>query len=126
MKYIQNAINDIGLNDTHCIDTLFLSPLLFPTKPYHALLKNDKLQSDELNNPLNDSKKARDLFFDEVNAFQRLDDNLKCIFYFLLREKKEFLAFFHYIGYQENEGNLEKIIREKFHSQICEQVDLPK
>jgi ATP-dependent DNA helicase RecQ len=28
------------------IDILFLSPLLFPTKPYHRLLKDDKLQTD--------------------------------------------------------------------------------
>ena len=42
------------------IDTLYLSPLLFPERPYHALLKDDKLQTDELNNPLNDAEKARD------------------------------------------------------------------
>ena len=51
------------------IDTLYLSPLFFSKKPYHRLLKNDKLQAEELNNPVNDSQKARDLFFDEVNAF---------------------------------------------------------
>ena len=31
------------------IDTLCLSPLLFPSRPYHALLKDDKLQSGQLN-----------------------------------------------------------------------------
>ena len=51
------------------IDTLSLSPLLFPSKPYHALVKDDKLQVDELNNPLNDAIKARDLFFDELKLF---------------------------------------------------------
>ncbi|MGE4272581.1 MAG: hypothetical protein AB7E31_06875 [Desulfitobacterium sp.] len=51
------------------IDTLYLSPLLFPNRPYHALLKDDKLQTEDVNNPLNDSIKARDLFFDEVTAF---------------------------------------------------------
>ena len=51
------------------IDTLFLSPLLFPARPYHALLKDDKLLTDELNNPLNDSIKAKDLFYDEVKIF---------------------------------------------------------
>ena len=40
------------------IDTLPLSPLLFPNKPYHRLVKDDKLQVDELNNPVNDAKKA--------------------------------------------------------------------
>ena len=45
------------------IDTLCLSPLLFPMRPYHALVKDDKLQSGTLNNPLNDAMKARELFF---------------------------------------------------------------
>lgn len=38
------------------INTLYLSPLLFPERPYHMLLKDDKLQTDDLNNPLNDAK----------------------------------------------------------------------
>ncbi len=62
------------------IDTLYLSPLLFPMKPYHALIKDDKLLTDELNNPVNDSKKAKDLFFDEVNAFRSLPSFLKQAF----------------------------------------------
>lgn len=66
LQYIQNYLNAAGLNDVHYIDTLYLSPLLFPAKPYHALLKDDKLQSEDTNNPLNDAKKARNLFFDEV------------------------------------------------------------
>jgi ATP-dependent DNA helicase RecQ len=37
------------------IDTLPLSPLLFPKKPYHRLIKDDKLFSDQLNNPINDA-----------------------------------------------------------------------
>lgn len=45
------------------IDTLPLSPLLFPKKPYHKLLKDDKLQVEELNNPVNDAMKARDLYY---------------------------------------------------------------
>src|SRR5690606_18294686 len=66
IKYIGKALNDAGINSVSIIDTLFLSPLLFPTKPYHPLLIADKLQSEDTNNPLNDSIKARDLFFDEI------------------------------------------------------------
>ena len=43
------------------IDTLYWSPLLFPQKPYHKLLKDDKILTEELNNPVNDSKKAKNL-----------------------------------------------------------------
>ena len=86
LKYIQDAINAAGLNHVHFIDTLFLSPLMFPARPYHSLLKDDKLQTEDANNPLNDSIKAKDLFFDEVTAFQQTDDTLKQIFYYLLKK----------------------------------------
>ncbi|MDD4681092.1 MAG: DEAD/DEAH box helicase, partial [Clostridia bacterium] len=137
MKYLQNYFNDAGFNNVGIIDTLFLSPLLFPTKPYHALLKDDKLQTDDINNPLNDSIKAKDLFFDEVTAFQRLDYSLKRIFYLLLKDKKEFCFFFQFIGIvdtmedgikinSEDSINLENEIREKFHAQICQRANLAK
>ena len=66
------------------VDTLFLSPLLFPKRPYHHLVKDDKLQVDELNNPVNDSMKARDLLNDEVTAYNQLSDNSRQIYYYLL------------------------------------------
>lgn len=62
LKYL----GDILEKDQKTIDTLYLSPLLFPRRPYHALLKDDKLQVSELNNPVNDSRKAQELLFDEV------------------------------------------------------------
>ncbi len=126
LKYIQKAVNDAGLNPSNAIDTLFLSPLLFPTKPYHALLKDDKLQVEDTNNPLNDSIKAKDLFYDEVSSFHQTDESLKQIFCLLLKDKKEFHSFFHFIGYKSNDTNIEKVIREKFHSEICEQSNLAK
>lgn len=48
------------------VDTLYMSPLLFPERPYHRLVKDDKLMSDEMNNPVNDCEKARSLLFDEI------------------------------------------------------------
>ena len=42
------------------VDTLYMSPLLFPERPYHRLVKDDKLMSDEMNNPVNDCEKARE------------------------------------------------------------------
>jgi ATP-dependent DNA helicase RecQ len=126
LKYIQNDLNAAGLNHLHYIDTLYLSPLLFPAKPYHALLKDDKLQTEETNNPLNDSKKARDLFFGEVTAFQKTDENLKRIFYGLLKDQKEFCSFFYFLGYKENDLKIEQLIHEKFYGLICEQSDISK
>ena len=126
IKYIGKALKVAGINPKNIIDTLFLSPLLFPTKPYHALLKDDKLQSEDTNNPLNDSIKAKDLFYDEIAVFQQTDDTLKQIFYLLLNDKKEFHSFFHFIGYKSTSTELEKMIRQKFENDVCEQVDLVK
>ncbi len=126
LKYIKKAIEDAGINPSNIIDTLFLSPLLFPTKPYHALLKDDKLQTEDANNPLNDSIKAKDLFFDEVAVFQQTDETIKQILYLLLNDKKEFHSFFEFIAYTSSDKNLEQLIRGKFHSEICEQADLTK
>jgi ATP-dependent DNA helicase RecQ len=39
LKYVQKAVTDAGIISANIIDTLFLSPLLFPTKPYHAFFR---------------------------------------------------------------------------------------
>lgn len=126
IKYIGKALEDAGINSSNIIDTLFLSPLLFPTRPYHSLLKDDKLQSDDTNNPLNDSLKARDLLNDEITAFKETDDTLKQIFYLLLGDKKEFSSFFLFIGYYSTDTEIEKLIRQRFANEICGQADLVK
>jgi len=126
IKYINRAINDANINFSNVIDTLYLSPLLFPTKPYHALLKDDKLQTEDANNPLNDSKKARDLFHSEVAAFWQIDEVLKEIFYLLLHSSTEFGAFFRFINFNTFNTDLEVLIRLKFHGAICEHSDLTK
>ncbi len=124
LKYIGEALNNAGVNTSNVIDTLFLSPLLFPTRPYHALLKDDKLQSEDTNNPLNDSFKAKDLLHDEIIAFKQIDETLKQVFYLLLNNEKEFRSFFRFIGYACENRDIEKLIRQKFKNEICEQVDL--
>lgn len=126
MKYIGKVLTDTGIDSVNIIDTLFLSPLLFPTKPYHALLKDDKLQSDDTNNPLNDSIKAKDLFYDEITAFKEADEKLKQIFYLLLNNIKEFRSFFLFIEYTGKRKDIENLIREKFENEICGRTDLTK
>jgi ATP-dependent DNA helicase RecQ len=125
LKYVGQALTDAKIHPEF-IDTLFLSPLLFPTKPYHALVKDDKLQYEETNNPLNDSKKAKELFDDEVAAFHQIDERLKQIFYVLLKDLKEFRSFFRYIGFTSENTDLEKMIRQRFVNEICDQADLCK
>ncbi len=124
IRYIGKALAEAGIDSSNIIDTLFLSPLLFPAKPYHALLKDDKLQSDDTNNPLNDSIKAKDLFNGEITAFSQTDEILKQIFYLLLKDKPEFHAFFRVIRYSCEITDPEKLIRRKFENEICEHADL--
>lgn len=126
LKYIQQPINEAGISTENIIDTLFLSPLLFPKRPYHALLKDDKIQTEDSNNPLNDSKKARDLFNDEIAAFVYTDEKLKEIFYLLLKDKREFRTFFNFIRYTSKETQLEKLILDKFQNEVCEHADLTR
>lgn len=122
LKYIQSAIKDeIKIAS---IDTLYLSPLLFPKRPYHALLKDDKLQVDELNNPLNDCKKAADLFYDELNAFFSLTFNKQQIFCRLLCEQKEFAGFFKYIDFKINNTDIEDLIRAEYLGKICDNASI--
>ena len=75
-KYIEDLIKQ---KKYYFIDTLCISPLIYPKKKYHNLLKDDKLQTESLNDPLNDSIKAKDLFFQEVACFNMFDSTFKSI-----------------------------------------------
>ncbi len=122
LKYLKETT---GIdNFTNVIDTLYLSPLLFPKRPYHRLLKDDKLQTEELNNPLNDSQKAANLFYDEVNAFYKLSSKLKMIFCGLLYQFKEFKGFFDYVDFKPYKYNLINLIQHEFQSKICKNADI--
>ena len=124
--YLQKHFGNVGWGQTRAIDTLLLSPLLFPKNPYHRLLKDDKLHTEELNNPLNDSIKAKDLFFDEVAAFQQLDDDFKQILFLLLSNQKGFDNFFRFLHYHSpvSKDALPGIIKKKFDNKICSNSDL--
>ncbi|MDW7668742.1 MAG: RecQ family ATP-dependent DNA helicase [Bacillota bacterium] len=122
LKYI--SISDKSILKIPAIDTLNLSPLLFPKKPYHKLVKDDKLHTDQINNPLNDSIQAKNLFYDQVSAYHRLDDDIKKIFYLLLKNTREFQGFFKFIKYEKDSVSLSNLIKEKFKGMICENVDM--
>ena len=126
LVYLQKRFGNAiwGLNKA--IDTLHLSPLLFPQNPYHHLVKDDKLQTDDLSNPLNDAIKAKDLFYDEITAFQKLDNEFKTILYQLLSKHTGFDNFFKYVEYSSSEtiAQLTAIIRKYFLGKICSSCDI--
>ena len=101
------------------VDTLYMSPLLFPERPYHRLLKDDKLLVDQANNPLNDCEKARDLLWDEVNQWNVLPVERRMIFTSLLKGKREFDGFLQMMKAESNPLELENLIRTEFDGKIC-------
>ncbi|MBQ3587978.1 MAG: RecQ family ATP-dependent DNA helicase, partial [Oscillospiraceae bacterium] len=121
IKYLK----EYGANiNATIIDTLHISPILFPKRPYHGLLKDDKLQVDELNNPVNDSKKAEKLFYDEVNAFFELPSQMKRILCCLLYNKKEFKGFFEYVNFKPYDSKVDILIKDYFKGKICENSNI--
>jgi ATP-dependent DNA helicase RecQ len=120
-QYIQHMVTDIDF--VSLIDTLCLSPLLFPSKPYHALIKDYKLQSDERNNPLLDAINAKKVFDDEIGAFEQLSAGLKQIYYGLLYDQPQFSGFFKYLEYK-TDIEVEEIIKQEFAGKICGNADI--
>lgn len=114
-----------SLSRTIPIDTLFLSPLLFPRRPHHHLLKDEKLSSDARNNPLADAKKARGLFDDEVAVWKRLPTDQRTLFQALLACKPGFAGFFDACGDTPPAfGPLPPAIVRAFPGRLCEHAPL--
>lgn len=102
------------------IDTLYLSPLLFPQAPYHALVKDDKLITVNSNNPVSDAKACMGLLYDEIEAFRSLESSIQILFYQLLKDQVEFASFFNFIGFKAGaKTNLSELIRREFKGTIC-------
>jgi ATP-dependent DNA helicase RecQ len=106
------------------IDTLFFSPLLFPAKPYHRLVKDYKLDPENSNNPLTDSIKAKELFEDEMSKFDQLDRELQDIFFHLLHDKPGFSGFFSYRRHKPKSSNLKEAIAQAYSGTICSNAKL--
>ncbi len=107
------------------VDTLYVSPLLFPERPYHRLLKDDKLVSEQMNNPVNDCEKARDLLMEEVIAWNRLSERKQAIYTTLLHNVPEFEGFIEFVGARiEDKERLPELVREEYRNKICEHADV--
>lgn len=75
---------------------------------------------------MNDSIIAKDLFFDEVEAFRQLEESLQHIYFLLLGDKREFISFFNYLEYKAGETNIEGLIKQRFNNAICSEAELNK
>ena len=106
------------------VDTLYMSPLLFPERPYHRLLKDDKLICEQMNNPVNDCEKARDLLMDEVACWKALPDRKRRILSTLLHGKKEFEGFLSMVKADTTAANLPALIWNEYKGRICQYADV--
>lgn len=106
------------------VDTLYVSPLLFPERPYHRLVKDDKLAADQMNNPVNDCEKARDLLLDEITRWNSLPDEQRKVFASLLKGKEEFDGFLSLVKAERVSWGLPGLIRRFYEGKICAHADV--
>ncbi|MCH5322257.1 MAG: AAA family ATPase [Helicobacter sp.] len=78
------------------IDTLYLSLLLRIQFRQHKLEKSYKNDEEIFNNPVEDCKETRKLFETLEKRFDNLNEDLKQIFIYLLKDSEYFQGFFHY------------------------------
>ena len=116
-----------GHNQTQwaLVDTLYMSPLLFPEKPYHRLVKDDKLVSEQVNNPVSDCQKACDLLMDEVERWHSFTENKRMIMTSLLAGIPEFSGFLNFVNAKAGKRELlTNAIRKEYKGRICEHADM--
>ena len=106
------------------VDTLYVSPLLFPERPYHRLVKDDKLICEQMNYPVNDSKKAKDLLLDEIACWNLLSKKKRVLFASLLKDKKEFEGFLSMVSAEYIHELIPKLIKEIYAGKKCQHADL--
>lgn len=138
-KYLFDDEDGAGKRRCMLVDTLYLSPLLFSERPYHKLVKDDKLITDEINNPVNDCKKARSLLFDEIARWNELPIDEQRVFATLLYKEKEFVGFLSMVDasslrilrldrHDHKESidytALENTIKKQFAGRICSNADI--
>lgn len=119
LPYLQRALPSVDWQHFQIIDTLLLSALLFPKRPYHRLVKDDKLLLEELNNPYHDAFKASELWKEELLAFKQLDNDLQQIWSALLMKTPEFSGFFQFLNFKKQEDKASNLIRKYFKDKIC-------
>ena len=138
-KYLFDGEGEKGKLRRMLVDTLYMSPLLFSERPYHKLVKDDKLITDDINNPVNDCKKARSLLFDEIAQWNALPKDEQSIFATLLYKESEFEGFLSMVNafslrllrrgrqaevLDTDYPMLERLIKKQFAGRICSNADI--
>ena len=121
LQYLNPILSEVP----EAIDTLPLSALLFPRKRFHKLLKDEKLITEEVNNPLTDARKAMALFEEEQKAFSELPGVVQRLFCAMLRNRPEFRGFIRYLNIQtpsfaDPSGVIKRLMSDK----LCTHADI--
>ncbi len=72
LPVLRKRFPELHLHRLPVIDTLLLSPVAFPENPYHHLVKDYRLLSTALNDPIADARGAGQLLRDQFHAFKTL------------------------------------------------------
>jgi ATP-dependent DNA helicase RecQ len=129
LPILQDRLSGTHLPEVPVLDTLFLSTLLFPKKPYHHLVKDYHLTSTEINNPVSDVELTKTLLDDLIFAFHDLRPELKQIYTHLLSDIPGFDGFFKLtrrkdrLAITENQS-IATIISDQFGPLICGKTKL--
>ncbi len=80
------------------LDTLRLSPLIFPREPYHKLRKEYLRDENDPSNSLKDADLCKDLLEACVEKWKTFPWQLRLLLYCLLYDKPGFAPFFEIVG----------------------------
>lgn len=107
------------------LDTLMLSSLLFPRKPYHKLRKEYLHDENEPSNPLNDAELCKELLEACINKWKSFPWQLQLLLYCLLFDKPGFAPFFEIVGksnsteIKEKRKEIFNWIAEEYRTKLC-------
>ncbi|MGA1795278.1 MAG: RecQ family ATP-dependent DNA helicase, partial [bacterium] len=129
LHYLNKAYMEMDLFKKDIIDTLFFSALLFPERPYHHLVKDYRLVTEFVNDPVADAKIASRLLGDLVKRFRELPRDLKVVYYNLLDGQREFKGFFKLFKQADLPGRMKPdslagFIVENFKKSLCIHSDI--
>ncbi len=104
------------------IDTLPLSAIAFPQKPYHKLVKGYKLVHDSISNPVRDCELARKVAEQAFEVLAREPDTWTRVLGRLLVESRSYEAIGQLvlrIAGDESEGSVQDIARSVLEGRAC-------
>jgi len=125
LKFLKPYLKDKSiLREKKIIDTLLFSPLLYPEKPYHKLVKDYRLVGTHTNDPIADCELVKILLHDLINVYNNLSKELQSIYFGLLSQNDDYSGFFKYLNSGVSTASLNRnvllrLIIKVLDSRIC-------